>query len=364
MVFRQPVPPQSSAQGLWRGRVETVTAGGALISTTSGSLWVPSGGLSALAIRGDSLLVLGNRRGTFLTPFSMRHKPSGSPVAHIRRRFRSRLVSAIPHEGARGLTGGLLMGLRGLIPRETALAFKHSGTSHLLALSGLHTAMVAALLMWLSGRCLGKRPLSALPAIAGIAVFVLLSGSRPSTVRAGIMSAAVVFHLRTKGGRIHLLTLWWVALGLSLALLPGTLHDRGAQMSYGAVLSLILLGRSFHGRLGFILSPLHAGITVTVALAPLIGSVYGGVAWLGPTATVVSLPFMTSIMITGAAAASGLAFALPVLVALAGAWQGILEFMAHRPLCLSGGALWSLWAVGVILLRVTAMWNGFHRRFR
>lgn len=363
-LFQEPLPGGSFKHGLWRGRVETVTAGGAVVSTADGSLWVSSEDISTGALRGDSLLVLGNRRGRFVTPFAIRLKPSRSPVATLRRRFRNLLVSNIPHEGARGLTGGLLMGLRGLIPHETSGAFKRSGTSHLLALSGLHTALVAAVLLWLSGRFLGKRPLSAGLAVAGIAAFVLLSGCRPSTVRAGIMSSAVIFHLRARGGRIHLLTVWWAALGLSLLLLPGTLHDRGAQMSYGAVLSLILLGKNIRGPLGFMLSPLHAGVTVTVAMAPLIGSIYGGVAWLGPTATVVSLPFMTSIMVIGAAAASGLVYALPVLTALASAWQGILEFMAHRPLDPPGGTIWPIWAAGVILLRVTAQWNGFHRRFR
>ncbi len=112
-LFREPVPDGSFSHGLWRGQVETVTAGGAVVSTADGSLWVSSEDISSGALRGDSLLVLGNRRGRFITPFAIRIKPSRTPVATLRRRFRDLLVSNIPHEGARGLTGGLLMGLRG-----------------------------------------------------------------------------------------------------------------------------------------------------------------------------------------------------------------------------------------------------------
>jgi len=284
--------------------------------------------------------------------------------SRIRRSFRDTLCDRISDPEARGLSGGLLMGLRGMITRETSEAFRNSGTSHLLALSGLHTAIVASILTAAAGLCFGRRPMAFVTAVCGVAVFVLLSGCRASTVRAGIMSATAILWMCFRGGRIHLATVWWLALGISLVLLPGTLHDRGAQMSYGAVLSLILLGTRFTGRLSFILSPLYAGITVTVALAPLITAVYGGLPWLGPTATVLSLPFITVIMALGIAVAAGLHVMEPLLVAVSSAWHGMLGLMAHDEIIIPAAILWPVWILLVVFLRAASRYNGFHRRFR
>lgn len=335
-----------------------------MISSPEGDQWVSSSIVSETALRGDSLLVLGRGGNGFVSPFAVRLKPSDSPVRIVRAGFRSVLEDRIDNPEARGLTGGLLMGLRGMIAPETAEAFKSSGTSHLLALSGLHTAAAAAMMTLISGLFFGRRPVSALTAAAGIAVFVVLSGARPSTVRAGIMSVCALLWMTRRGGRPDLLSFWFLALAASVSAIPETLFDRGAWMSYGAVLSLIFLCKTFRGFWGFVLSPLFAGITVTAALAPLITDMYGGFAWLGPTATVVSLPFMIGVMILGAAAAAGVPMTERALTEVSTLWHGILGRLAHEPVSLPWILMWPLWLAALVLLRVVSRWNGFHRRFR
>ena len=364
MVSGNEEHPEGVSNVVCRGEVTTVTARGAMLSTASGSRWVSSPAVCSTALRGDSLLVLGSENGRFIAPLSIRHKPSGSPVRFFRASFRSLLIKRIADNKARGLAGGLLMGLRGMITEETAQVFRNSGTSHLLALSGLHTATAAAVMMLLSSLIFGRRPVSSILAVTGIVLFVLLSGTRPSTVRAGIMSVCAVLWISRKGGRADILSFWWLALGLSILLVPETLSDRGAWMSYGAVLSLILFGKNFRGKAGFFLSPLFAGVTVTVALAPLTTSMYGGFAWLGPIATLVSLPLMTAVMFLGAASASGIPWASPALSAVSDFWHGLLGLFSHSPVNLKWNHLWLLWISALVLLRIFSRWNGFHRRFR
>ena len=356
--------PEGTSRGIWRGEVRTITAGGAMLSTAYGGMWVSSEALCKHVLSGDSLLVLGSRNGGFIFPFSIRAKTSQSPVRKIRAGFRSLLERRIGNSRARGLAGGLLMGLRGMITRETSDAFRNSGTSHLLALSGLHTAAAAALMMLISGFLFGKRTISYVLAVMGIAVFVVVSGARPSTVRAGIMSICALLWMSRRGGRIHILSFWWLALILSILILPDTLTDGGAWMSYGAVLSLILLGKNFSGKAGFLLSPLMAGVTVTTALAPLITSMYGGFAWLGPAATVLSLPLMTAVMLLGVLAAVGVPAAEQLLTAVSTFWHGMLGFFYHEPVTVPHDLMWFLWVPALTALRVFSRWNGFHRRFR
>lgn len=354
----------NTVQDVWQGRITTVTASGAMVETTSGTFWVSDTNLCCNAIRGDSILILGRGRGRFLTALSIRIKHSNSLCSKARRGFRNILAARIDDLEARGLTGGLLMGLRGIIPSETAMAFRNTGTSHLLALSGLHTVIVAFILTVAAGAVFGKRPASFITAAAGVVIFVLLSGGRASTVRAGIMSVSALLWMCCRGGKLHGLSLWWLALVISICISPGILQDRGAQMSFGAVLSLLLFGRTFHGKLAFLLSPLHAGITVTAGLMPLITGVYGGIVLTGPLATVLSLPFMISVMVLGGLAAAGVSVVLPLLQWTAGAWTGMLKGLAASSVALPGNVLWPLWVFSLLTLRVTSKWNGFHRRFR
>lgn len=360
----RPVPPGNEL-GVWRGTVETVTAGGAMVRTSSGTFWVSHPALSLTALRGDSLLVLGYRSQGFISPMSIRRKPASGLVRAIRESYRRILLERIDDPAARGLTGGLTLGLRGLVPAGITDVFRETGTSHLLALSGLHTVIVAALAFLLFRLLLGRHPASHFTAAAFTIIFVLLSGGRPSTVRAGIMSAAALFWTALHGGRMHGLSLWWMALLASVLLSPVTLLDRGAQMSFGAVLSLLLLGRSYRGRASMILSPLHAGVAVTVGLSPLIAGVYGGLSPAGPVATVLSLPFMASVMVLGSAVSAGAGLLEPLLGWITGIWTSMLSALSPGVISVGRDPLLLLpWGFSVLLLRVLAKWNGFHRRFR
>lgn len=365
LFFRgQETADQGKHHGIWRGELTTVTAKGGMLSTENGNFWVSDISLAALSLRGDSLLVIGYRNGMYISPFSIRLKTSGSFFSSVRRQYRERLFATISDPVARGLTGGLIMGLRGLIPESTAYAFKRSGTSHLLALSGLHTGIIALVLLFAARLIFGKGIFSGILAVLGIALFVTLSGGRASTVRAGIMASFVVLWMIFRGGKLHLLTVWWTALLLSLMFLPGTLEDRGAQMSYGAVLSLIIFGRNIRGKHSAFLSPLYAGVIVTISLAPLMISIYNGFSWLGPIATVISLPFMLTVMALGVLSSSGITLISALLDPVSHLWVSILEILNHSPVNIPQYILYPLWGISLAGLRVFSRWNGFNKRFR
>ncbi|MCK5841924.1 MAG: ComEC/Rec2 family competence protein [Candidatus Sabulitectum sp.] len=354
----------TTSHGVWRGQLTTVTARGGMISTENGHFWVSHKSLAMLSLKGDSLIVFGRRSGMFISPLSIRLKSSPSLISHIRRQLKARLLSTIHDPVSMGLTGGLLMGFRGVIPVGAAIAFKQSGTSHLLALSGLHTGIIALVLLFSARMLFGKGILSGLLAVFGIILFVALSGGRASTVRAGIMASFAVLWMSFRGGKLHLLTVWWAALILSLIFLPGTLEDRGAQMSYGAVLSLIVFGRNLRGRHSAMYSPMYAGVVVTVSLAPLMISVYGGVSWLGPVATVISLPFMLSVMVLGFLSFIGIPGVVLLLEPLSHFWVAVLEVLGHEPVCFPNYILYPVWGILLLGLRVFSRWNRFNLRFR
>ena len=84
----------------------------------------------------------------------------------------------------------LLLGLRAELPEEVVEDFRASGTSHLLAISGLHLGilllMALGLLQWALGR---HTSTPILLALALVWLYVAVSGAPASVVRAAIMGS-------------------------------------------------------------------------------------------------------------------------------------------------------------------------------
>jgi hypothetical protein len=83
----------------------------------------------------------------------------GSPLLAAVYRVRSRLAGSIQRsipEPQASLAQALLLGAREGVPRDVTQAFRDTGTSHLLAISGLPVGVVLMLSMGLSAALLGR----------------------------------------------------------------------------------------------------------------------------------------------------------------------------------------------------------------
>ncbi len=76
-------------------------------------------------------------------------------VYSLRNRLSQTLAEVLPEPQA-SLAQGIILGIRGNIPSSVKDSFIHTGTAHLLAVSGLHLSIVAGVLLslgiWLLGR--------------------------------------------------------------------------------------------------------------------------------------------------------------------------------------------------------------------
>lgn len=354
--------------GIWEVRVETATTAGLLVREASyGTMWLPGNHLAASCGRGDSLRVMGRADDGFLDACAIESRPSVHLPDVIRRDLSGAIIGSIPSRTAGSLASALLTGDRGSIPRQTRELFRATGTSHLLALSGLHVGIVAAAVLLLLRRCLGRGIVPAVMTVAVCGAYALVSGARPSTMRAWLMLTVAITLWRVSGRKPQILMAWSVSL-IILVLLSGggILDDPGAQMSFAAVLSLILVGTpSSSSAGGWGISALQAGIVVTVAIAPLVSYVYGGFNPVAPLATALSIPFMLALMVLG-----GLSPLLPVFVGAhlaaewtAWLWLSILDLLRTRELAFSAWMFW-LWVPGLFLLWFLARRRRIILRFR
>lgn len=178
----------------------------------------------------------------------------GFSLRGVIERLRDRVRGAL-EEAARGpaaeLLRALILGEGDDLPRQVRDAFQATGTYHIVSISGLHMALVAAgaftLARWVTGwlaawlwPAADVRRGAALAALGPVLLYMALAGAGVAAVRAALMAAAVLIALAL-GRRLDL----WSALGLAalvlLAFYPGALFELSFLLSFGAVAAILRL---------------------------------------------------------------------------------------------------------------------------
>ena len=133
----------------------------------------------------------------------------------------------------------MLLGRRAEVSPRKRSVFTAAGTMHVFAISGLHVMLVAGLLkMMLSKVGLSPRACAAcaIPLLTG---FVMLSGARPSAVRAALMTTlwlgADLFDRKPDS-----LAAWGLAALMVYGLSPALLFDAGCALSFVVMLGIML----------------------------------------------------------------------------------------------------------------------------
>jgi competence protein ComEC len=135
----------------------------------------------------------------------------------------------------------MMLGQQGELSEEQDQLFMQSGTMHMFSISGLHIAVIAAGLQALLALARLSRAAQFLIGMVALWLYVDITGTAPSAVRAFLMVAALQssFLLRVPGNPLAALTASAVAV---LLIDPMQVFSASFQMSYGIVAALILLG--------------------------------------------------------------------------------------------------------------------------
>lgn len=226
-----------------------------------------------------------------------------------RSRAEAALSRGMPRREAE-LAKGFVLGRDEEIDKRTTEEFRRAGLSHLLAVSGQNVALLALLAMPVLA-LLGVPLRMRLVWVLGlIAVYVPLAGGGPSIQRAGTMGSLTVLAslLGRRPSRFYALL---VAATVTLAIDPSAGADIGWQLSFAAVLGILLLARPLgaailaaiggHGWRRPVAEAVAMTIAATLATAPLIAFHFGSVSTVGLLANLLALPAVAPAMWLGMA---------------------------------------------------------------
>ncbi|MGA3286724.1 MAG: DNA internalization-related competence protein ComEC/Rec2 [Bacteroidota bacterium] len=137
-----------------------------------------------------------------------------------------------------GFLKGIIFGYCADIQPDVKQSFLDTGTIHILAVSGSNVAFVAFIFFSLFGFFRLSRRAIGGAAIAGLIVYMLLTGSSPSVVRATIMAIVILCGTLFEH-KADIYNSISVAAMILLLWNTNTLFDVGFQLSFSAVISIV-----------------------------------------------------------------------------------------------------------------------------
>jgi competence protein ComEC len=243
---------------------------------------------------------------------------AGSPVYHaiftLKARAQATINRLVPEPQA-SLLSGILLGNDNGIPPELAEAFRRTGVTHIIAISGFNIAILIAVLMGLTDSFLPPRA-AVLFAFAGVALYTVLVGADASVVRAAIMGSIYLGATRWLGRPNFAYASLFVAGFLMTLVRPLILWDVGFQLSFAATLGLMLYADPFTqwtrrrllqvmdtGLVNRIMGVLSEAVLLTVAAQvltlPLMIAYFGHLSLASLPANALILPAQPGVMIWG-----------------------------------------------------------------
>jgi len=285
-------------------------------------------------------------------------------VYSLRNHLSQTLAEVLPEPQA-SLAQGIILGIRGNIPSSVNADFSHTGTAHLLAISGLHLAIVAGMILsigiWLFGK---QHYLYIWLALGIIWFYALLTGMHPPVIRGAIM-VSLFLTAELLGRQRSAITALAFAAAIMVGISPQILWAASFQMSFMAMAGLIFLfsplqalgRRAVKATLGedgavvsvanLITDSFSITLGAIIAVWPVVAYYFSIISFVAPLATLLALPALPGVIITGALAGGLGLIILPAAQALA--WLAWL-FLSYMLLVVNGFA-----AVPLSFLKVDAI---------
>lgn len=290
--------------------------------------------------------------------------PPGVITANIyaaRDWFLAGLHRALPEPYAAFVTG-TLMGARSQLSSSIKRDFARTSTSHIIAVSGYNITIVINVVAWLALRAM-RRSLAFWVCVAGLLVFVVMTGAQASVIRAAIMGLSGLLAQRV--GRIgtpgHTLAL---TAGIMVALDPTILRsDIGFQLSFLATAGILFVSPLFDlwiprvRYLDLLRETLIMTTSAQLCVVPLLIYYFKTFSVLSLPVNLIILPFIPYTMLSGFVAGMGGAL-VPSLARVIGSAALLLSYGVLAVIHFFSRISWSVITVELSWVSIFAMYVG------
>lgn len=174
--------------------------------------------------------------------------PAGGWLGSAAMEMGSRMEAAIDRipfkdYGTNALMKALLTGEKGDLDRDVIQAFRDSGASHILALSGLHLGIIYKTIsktLSIAGNALTLKRIRSILIIAACGFYTIMTGAGASISRAFLF--ILLREIASMSGRSHSTgTILLSAITLQLTFSPSSVKDIGFQLSYSAMAGIAFI---------------------------------------------------------------------------------------------------------------------------
>ena len=230
---------------------------------------------------------------------------------YLRKSVINRIDQFLPqHEAA--LLKGMMVGDRTDFTEQMKEDFSKSGLSHLVAVSGMHVAILLMGITYVLSILKVNKHAAKVIGIIAVVQFMFMTGCTPSVVRAGIMAVIFLAAYLLNRERDALTSLFLSAL-IMLAYNPMVLFHVGFQLSFCATLSLLILYQPIYAQFGFLngrlgrqgaffripVQVIVASITAQLGTMPLVAYHFNRVSVVSVASNLVVVPLTSIVLIAG-----------------------------------------------------------------
>ncbi len=207
----------------------------------------------------------------------------------IRGRLEKSITKNLPRDNA-NLGEGMLWGTNSQFSPQSELALKQTGTIHLIVVSGFNITLVSSTILKIFSGLFSRR-VAIVISLLCTTLFVMLTGSQPPAIRAGVMT--VILLLSQYYGRpVTTLRVLILSVLIILLMWPQLIFSLSFQLSCLATFS-ILFSQALQSKKSantssafiiFIKSEITTSIIAQLSVAPLLLNTFGTVSLISPLA--------------------------------------------------------------------------------
>ncbi len=204
-----------------------------------------------------------------------------------------------------GFLKAILLGEKSSLPSQLRQDFASSGLSHILAVSGLHTGIIALIFLTIFQIVLRNRNAARIFTIILLIYYMLLAHAVPSVQRAVIMISLVLLAKILQRG-ISTINILFAAAFIILVINPLQLFSIGFQLSFISVFAILVIFqylshklnplRQKHPKVFWLLNLVLLSLMVQIVLAPLTIYYFHTLALGGIIANVIAIPLISLVL--------------------------------------------------------------------